>query len=148
MGLVQLHGYAPQSAEGKARQRPIEQKESYRWLEGFAEAMEIAALIPNTRVISVADREADMFELFDYRRRQTGRKAELLIRAKTDRCLEATHRKLFDELAAAPLAGSVSITVPRHAAMCTTLAPTDPTDPKSARRVSAASSEPLIWAVQ
>jgi hypothetical protein len=114
LGLVQLHGYAPQSAEGKDRQRPIEQKESYRWLEGFAEAMELAALIPNTRVISVADREADMFELFDYRRRQTGRKAELLIRAKTDRCLEATHRKLFDELAAAPLAESVSITVPRQ----------------------------------
>jgi hypothetical protein len=41
--------------------------------------------------------------LFDFRRRQPGRKAELLIRAKTDRCLEATHRKLFEELAAAPL---------------------------------------------
>jgi hypothetical protein len=114
LGLVQLHGYAPQSAEGKDRQRPIEQKESYRWLEGFAEAMEVAALIPNTRVISVADREADMFELFDYRRRQTGRKAELLIRAKTDRCLETSERKLFEELAAAPLARSVSITVPRQ----------------------------------
>jgi hypothetical protein len=114
LGLVQLHGYAPQSAEGKDRQRPIEQKESYRWLEGFGEAMEVAALIPNTRVISVADREADMFELFDFRRRQTGRKAELLIRAKTDRCLETTERKLFEELAAAPLAKSVSITVPRQ----------------------------------
>jgi len=114
LGLVQLHGYAPQSAEGKDRQRPIEQKESYRWIEGFAEAMEIAALIPNTRVISVADREGDMFELFDFRRRQTGRKAELLIRAKTDRCLEGTEHKLFEELAAAPLARTVSIVVPRQ----------------------------------
>ncbi len=114
LGLVQLHGYAPQSAEGKNKQRPIEQKESYRWLEGFADAMEIAAIIPNTRVINVADREADMFELFDFRRRQTGRKAELLIRAKTDRCLEATERKLFAELAAAPLASTVSIVVPRQ----------------------------------
>ena len=114
LGLVQLHGYAPQSALGKDRQRPIEQKESYRWLEGFAEAMEIAALLPKTRVISVADREADMFELFDFRRRQAGKKAELLIRAKTDRCLEETERKLFAELAAAPLARRVSITVPRQ----------------------------------
>jgi len=114
LGLVQLYGYAPQSAEGKDRQRPIEQKESYRWLEGFAEAMEIAALLPNTRVISVADREADLFELFDFRRRQTGPKAELLVRAKTDRCLEATARKLFEELAAAPLARRVSIPVPRQ----------------------------------
>lgn len=92
----------------------MEQKESYRWIEGFAQAMEIAALLPNTRVISVADREADMFELFDFRRRQTGRKAELLIRAKTDRCLEDTERKLFAEPAAAPLARTVSITVPRQ----------------------------------
>lgn len=114
LGLVQLYGYAPQSAEGKDRERPIEQKESYRWLEGFAEAMKIAALLPNTRVISVADREADMFELFDFRRRQKGPKAELLIRAKTDRCLEATERKLFAELAAAPLAKTVAISVPRQ----------------------------------
>ena len=114
LGLVQLHGYAPQSAEGKDRQRPIEQKESYRWIEGFAEAMEIAALLPHTRVISVADRESDMFELFDFRRRQTGKKADLLIRAKTDRCLEDTEHKLFEELAAAPLARTVSITVPRQ----------------------------------
>ena len=76
--------------------------------------MKIAALIPNTQVINVADREADIFELFDFRRRQTGRKAHLLIRAKNDRCLEATERKLFEDLAAAPLAKRVSITVPRQ----------------------------------
>jgi hypothetical protein len=114
LGVVRLHGYAPQSAEGKDRQRPIEQKESYRWLQSFAEAMQIAALLPNTRIISVADREADLFELFAFRRRQTGRKADLLIRAKTDRCLEETEGKLFEELAAAPLAKAVSITVPRQ----------------------------------
>ncbi len=114
LGLVQLHGYAPQSAEGKDPQRPIEEKDSYRWMQGFEQAMEVAALIPDTRVINVADREADMFELFDLQRRQTGRKAELLIRAKSDRCLEATELKLFQELAAAPLATTVSISVPRQ----------------------------------
>jgi len=114
LGLVQLRGYAPQSAQGKDRCRTIEQKESFRWIEGFAEAMKIAALLPDTQVISIADREADMFELFDFRRRQAGKKADLLIRAKTDRCLEDTERKLFTELAAAPLAAKVSITVPRQ----------------------------------
>jgi hypothetical protein len=114
LGLVKLQGYAPQSAKGKDPRRPIEQKESYRWIEDFAQATEIARLLPQTQVISVADREADMFELFDFRRRQTGKKADLLIRAKTDRCLEETERKLFAELAAAPLAKTVSITVPRQ----------------------------------
>jgi hypothetical protein len=114
LGVPRLHGYAPESAEGKDRERPIEQKESYRWLQGFDEAMEIAALIPKTRIISVSDREGDMFELFDFRRRQKGKKAELLVRAKTDRCLEQTDRKLFAELAAAPLSKKVSIDVPRQ----------------------------------
>lgn len=114
LGLLQVHGYAPQSAQGKDPHRPIEQKESYRWIQGFSEAMKVAALLPDTQVVSVADREADMFELFDFRRRQSGRKAELLIRAKTDRCLESSEAKLFDELAAEPLAQTVSIAVPRQ----------------------------------
>lgn len=114
LGLLQVHGYAPQPAQDKDRHRPIEQKESYRWVQGFAEALKVAELLPGTQVVSVADREADMFELFDFRRRQSGRKAELLIRAKTDRCLEASEAKLFDELAAEPLAQRVSIAVPRQ----------------------------------
>jgi hypothetical protein len=114
LGIVQLQGCAPQSAKGKDSRRPIEQKDSYRWLAGFEEAMGIAALLPNTRVINITDREGDMFELFHFRRSQAGRKAELLVRAKTDRCLEGTEQKLFAELAAAPLAKKVSICVPRQ----------------------------------
>jgi hypothetical protein len=37
-----------------------------------------------------------------------------LVRAKWDRCLEGSDRKLFEELAAAPLAKTVSIPVPRQ----------------------------------
>ena len=114
LGIVQLQGDAPQSAKGKKRDRPIEEKDSYRWLKGFAQGMEIAALLPKTQVINIADREGDMFELFHFRRSQAGRKAELLIRAKSDRSLEDTDRKLFAELAAAPLAKRVSIAVPRQ----------------------------------
>ncbi len=114
LGVLRLLGYAPEPAEGKDPHRPIEEKESYRWLEAYEDATAIAAMIPDTRVISVADREGDMFELFDRRRRQTGRKAELLVRAKWDRCLEGSDLKLFEELAAAPLAKTVSIPLPRQ----------------------------------
>jgi hypothetical protein len=114
LGIIKLQGYAPESAKGKDPQRPIEQKDSYRWLEGFEQAMEIAALIPRTQVINITDREGDMFELFHFRRSQTGRKAELLVRAKNDRCLEGTERKLFQELAAAPLAKRILLSVPRQ----------------------------------
>jgi hypothetical protein len=114
LGVLRLFGYAPESAKGKDPHRPIEEKESYRWLEGYEDATAIAAMLPDTRVISVADREGDMFELFDRRRGQAGRKAELLVRAKFDRCLEESDQKLFDELAAAPRAKTVTIPVPRQ----------------------------------
>jgi hypothetical protein len=127
LGVLRLHGYAPEPAQGKDPHRPIEQKESCRWLEAYQDACLVAAMIPQTRVIDVTDREGDMFELFDLRRRLTGRKAELLVRANYDRCLEGSDRKLFAELAAAPLAKTVSIAVPRqreHAAK-----PSDPGRP-------------------
>ena len=114
LGVLRLFGYAPESAKGKDPHRPIEEKESYRWLEGYEEARAIAAMLPGTRVISVADREGDIFELFDLRRRQTDRKAELLVRAKFDRCLEGSDQKLFEQLAAAPRAKTVTIPVPRQ----------------------------------
>jgi hypothetical protein len=114
LGVLCLHGYAPQPAKGKDPRRPIEEKESYRWLQAYEDAAHIAAMIPETQVISVADREGDMFELFDHRRGLPGKKAELLVRAKWDRSLEGTGEKLFEELAAAPLAKRVSISVPRQ----------------------------------
>lgn len=114
LGVLRLHGYAPEPAKGKDPHRPIEGKESNRWLEAYLDANDIAALLPATRIVSVADREGDMFELFDLRRCQPGAKADLLVRAKWDRKLEGTDAKLFAELAAAPLAQTVKIAVPRQ----------------------------------
>jgi hypothetical protein len=115
LGVLRLHGYAPAPAQGQAPHRPIEQKESFRWIEAYQDANTIATLLPRTHVISVADREGDFFELFDWRRRQPGRaKAHLLVRAQYDRKLADTDTKLFAELAAAPLAAAVKIAVPRQ----------------------------------
>lgn len=114
LGVLRLDGYAPQSAADKDPDRPIEEKESYRWLEAYRDASQISGQLPGTRIVSVADREGDMFELFDLRRGHAGPKAELLVRAKTDRCLEDSDRKLFEELALTPLAAKVTIPVPRQ----------------------------------
>jgi len=115
LGVVRLHGYAPEPAAGKDPQRPIEEKESFRWIQSYQDANDIAALLPGTRIVSVDDREGDFFELFDWRRRQPGRAhAHLLVRANHDRKLEGADAKLFAELAAAPLAGAVRTAVPRQ----------------------------------
>lgn len=47
------------------RQLPIEQKESYRWLEGVIKTCELAKECPNTIIVSIADREGDIFDLFE-----------------------------------------------------------------------------------
>jgi len=114
LGVLRLQGYAPESAKDKDPHRPIEEKDSYRWLETAQDAANVAELLPDTRIISVADREGDMFELFDLRRRQPGAKADLLVRAKHDRGLEGTDEKLFAELAAAPVAKTMSLPIPRQ----------------------------------
>jgi hypothetical protein len=79
---------------GKASQRkkkPIEQKETYRWLEGYRHGCDLAQLVPGTEVIVCADREADIYEVFVERenRLASGQPAaSWLIRSKTNRCLE------------------------------------------------------------
>jgi Transposase DNA-binding len=46
-----------------AAHRPIEDKESIRWVEGYQRVNELAERIPTTRVIYMADREADIYEV-------------------------------------------------------------------------------------
>jgi len=114
LGVLHLNGYAPESAKGKDPQRPIQEKESFRWLQAYDDAAAIAALIPETRVVSVTDREGDMFPLFDRQRGEQGKKAHLLVRARWDRVLENSELKLFEELAAAASAERFSLPVPRQ----------------------------------
>jgi hypothetical protein len=43
---------------------PLEEKESYRWLKAYRKANEVALQVPDTQVITVADREADIYDLY------------------------------------------------------------------------------------
>ncbi len=61
-------------------------KESGRWIEGYARIAEMAAELPGTRLVYVADREADMVELMKYAQ-TNGTPADWLVRAKTNRAL-------------------------------------------------------------
>jgi len=78
---------------------PIEDKESYRWLENYKKANEYAATLPNTMVVSVADREGDIYAIYKEANKifsTEGSKAHFLIRAKTDRriCSERGKKNL------------------------------------------------------
>ena len=65
---------------------PIEQKESYRWLAGYRLACQLAEKFDDKQIISVADREGDIYEIFvEQHQRETP--ADFLVRAQADRSL-------------------------------------------------------------
>lgn len=85
---------------------PIEEKESYRWLRGYRLACEVAAKFPEKQIISLADREGDIFEIFlEHQRQQTP--ADFVIRAQAERSLPekdeeagpASYKKVHKEVA-------------------------------------------------
>lgn len=114
LGVLRTDIYASHfDAQDKTQNRPIEQKESYRWLRTIDEMGEISKRVAQTQLIAVGDRESDLFELFDYRRRKA-RNIDLLVRARYNRCLQDQSPKLFDHLEALPVMGEAQIEVPRQ----------------------------------
>jgi len=114
LGVLKTQIYAAHFDQAeKAQDRPIEEKESYRWLSTIEDLNSTTEYLPETELIAVGDRESDMFELFDYRRRKAPG-VHLLVRAKHNRCLEEHSRKLFDHLEALPAMGQARIKVPRQ----------------------------------
>ena len=61
-------------------------KESLRWIEGYERLAELAPKLPATRLVSVADREADMLPLMA-RAQGLGCPVDWLVRAAHNRCL-------------------------------------------------------------
>jgi len=96
---------------------PIEQKESYRWLEALTATTRAAA---DARVVTVCDREADIYDFF---RLSDQLGAPVLVRASQDRNVNKTSRyaeegvaKLWDHVCRQPSAGSYQIEIPQRTA--------------------------------
>jgi hypothetical protein len=117
LGLVDVQCWARDPKEfGKKHQRytlPIEEKESQKWLTGFQKACTAKKHCPNTTVVSVADREADIYELFELAL-QDSKGAELLVRANRDRLLTDGQGHLWEKVAEQPVAGIEELHVPRR----------------------------------
>ena len=106
LGLIDQAVWARDRATAGKRHRrkelPIEAKESYRWIESLRAVHERTPA--STTVITVADREADIFEVFVEPRPDN---SELLIRACRDRCV-AEKRKLWEQMNAQKPCGVVT----------------------------------------
>lgn len=125
LGIWNTDIYARDESEhGKKDQRkrkPIEEKESYRWLQGYRQACHLAQLSPTTQVISCSDREGDVYEVFNewHQRRKAGEPvADWLIRGNQDRSTVDEHngrqRRIWEKVASSPLLGTVDVQVKKQ----------------------------------
>jgi hypothetical protein len=88
---------------------PFEEKESVRWLEGYQRLGEVADALPDTQLVYLADREADIYELFVEAQSSS---VEVLVRAQHDRVLSGD-AKLRATLDQAPTLGTVTFELPK-----------------------------------
>lgn len=86
----QISHKSPREKSRDNFKKPLKEKESYRWIKSYQKANEIAQKVPNTLVVSVADREADIYDLYHEAQQQhlSGEGAAYwLIRASANRRL-------------------------------------------------------------
>ena len=98
----------------KEDQRPIEEKESFRWLEGYRVACGLLEEQPDTAFVYTADREADIYEIYAERHQRQVKgeaSAEILIRSQHDRLL-ADGRKLWEAVGQAAVLGEIAFDIP------------------------------------
>jgi hypothetical protein len=118
LGLLNVQCWARDSTQvGKRYRRhqlPIEEKESMKWLVSYRAVAEAQKLCPDTTLISVGDREADLYELLQ-EAIQDPSGPKLLIRAERTRNRKVEHEDLWQRMNAEPLAGLLDVAVPRRA---------------------------------
>jgi hypothetical protein len=106
LGLVDARFLQRSSGRAVARRgAPIEEKESFRWLESAEQAASVCA--GAGRITVIADREGDIYEAFALRPGN----ADLLVRASQDRSLDDGVR-LFAALDALPEAAQADLDLP------------------------------------
>jgi hypothetical protein len=105
----------PDDQSASKRRRSIEETEALRWISSYLQTAQVQALVPETRVVSVADREADIYELFE-RAQQTPGGPDLLIRANRSRTrrveTDGKQPLLWDHVLAQPEAGRLELPIP------------------------------------
>jgi len=120
LGLIDVQCWARDGKNfGKAREDhhklPIEQKESHKWLVSFRKMAQAQQRCPQSTFISIGDREADIYELFDLALGESvSRKSQLLVRAMHDRRLAEDQGYLWEMLTRQEVSGIQEVRIPRR----------------------------------
>ncbi len=91
---------------------PIELKESMKWIRSFRKLAEIQRLCPDTMLVSIGDRESDIYELLaEALIDPNGPK--LLVRSERTRFRKVENEYLWDHMLNLDIAGKVALEIPR-----------------------------------
>jgi len=94
------------------KERPTKAKESQKWLTSLDAVAELQAEVPESRVVSVGDSEADIYDLFHEAAKL---KQDLLVRGCIDRRVDHPEKLLWEHMRSQAKAGEITIEVPRRA---------------------------------
>ncbi|MFM7369302.1 MAG: IS4 family transposase, partial [Sphaerospermopsis kisseleviana] len=113
LGMIEQQVWSRKEEElGKSEQRkqkPTTEKESQKWLDGLKKT---DSIIPSSvQVVTIADREADFYDLFACPRRQG---SDFLIRATQNRCLVGGEQHLWETLESIESQGTMTVEVKRN----------------------------------
>ena len=99
---------------GKRHRRhdvPIEQKESMKWLRSYQKVAQLQALCPDTRLVSIGDRESDIYELFRMAAENPSSPG-LLVRAERTRQRKVEQELLWEFMSKREVAGALELHIP------------------------------------
>lgn len=140
LGVVDAHIYArdwetfranqkDKTPKAKRRkQKPIEEKESVRWLEGYRRGCQVAKAVPETTVVVISDSEGDIYECFSEAQPQPQTqsqsqtqpqsdqcKAEWIVRGCQNRCLTSeSGNKLWEQVSSSDVLGTIEIAISKN----------------------------------
>jgi hypothetical protein len=114
LGVVHVHWWARSDLHqgGQRKAKAIEDKESVRWREGYREACAVAEAAPHTTVVSLSDREGDIYECFVASLPEAGRrKADWIVRARHNRIVtvDRVQGPLWDRVAQSLVLGELIV---------------------------------------
>lgn len=117
IGILDAQCWARDAEDkGKSERRkalPIEEKESMKWLRSFRRVAEIQKLCPETTLVSIGDREADIYELF-LEATKDPQGPKLLVRAEKSRERKVEQEHLWQHMSGKQTAGTLKVRLPRR----------------------------------
>ena len=102
------------------RKTPIEEKESFRWIEGLGAAREVAEACLQTTCVCIADSDADVYELFCESRATSRGEVHLLVRACKKRSISGPDENWLEAARATACLFQCSVNVSSRTARNTT----------------------------